>query len=417
MTFSSCEVAVVGAGPYGLAATAQLHRAGADVRVFGRKMSFWRGMPKGMLLRSNWSATNMVERHGELSLESFKAATRAEFEQPVPLERFVEYGDWVGSRVAPDLDTRLVRRIERAGSAFRLELEDGERLAARRVVVAAGITEFAWRPPELDGLPAELASHTGEHPDLGVFRGKRVGVVGGGQSALESAALLAEAGARVEVFVRRPKITWLRGIGVKKRIGALGPVLYAPTDVGPLWYSRLVAVPGLFGLLPRRAQDRIARRSIRPAGAHWLIDRLADVPLELGRCVVAADDERGRLLVRLDDGSRRELDHLLIGTGYRVDIRRYPFVAPELLMEVRRVGGFPVLRRGLESSVPGLHFAGAPAAWSVGPIMRFVSGTWYAGRSLAAAYERASRAPSARTHGGAAEAAVAGSASSRARGR
>jgi hypothetical protein len=47
------------------------------------------------------------------------------------------------------------------------------------------------------------------------------------------------------------------------------------------------------------------------------------------------------------------------------------------------VNGYPLLRPGMESSVPGLHFVGAPAAWSFGPIMRFVSGGWYTGRALA----------------------------------
>jgi hypothetical protein len=42
-----------------------------------------------------------------------------------------------------------------------------------------------------------------------------------------------------------------------------------------------------------------------------------------------------------------------------------------------------VLGRGLESSVPGLYIMGAPAAWSFGPIMRFVSGSWYAGTAIA----------------------------------
>jgi hypothetical protein len=51
---------------------------------------------------------------------------------------------------------------------------------------------------------------------------------------------------------------------------------------------------------------------------------------------------------------------------------------------VRRVGGYPILGRGFESSIPGLHFLGAPAAWSFGPTMRFVSGSWYAARQLAA---------------------------------
>jgi len=263
-----------------------------------------------------------------------------------------------------------------------LELHHGARIAARRVVIACGIERFAWRPPEFAGLPRELASHTGDHADLGVFAARDVAVVGGGQSALESAALAHEAGARVEVFARRPRIVWLRGHAIKKRIGRFGPVVYAPTDVGPLWYSRLVASPKLFTSLPRSTQARIARRCIRPAGSHWLTERLQDVGLHLGRTVTSAQPAGDRLRIALDDGAERTVDHLLFGTGYRVDVARYPFLAPPLLMAVRRVDGYPVLGPGLESSVPGLHFLGAPAAWSFGPIMRFVSGTWYSSRAL-----------------------------------
>jgi FAD-dependent urate hydroxylase len=90
----------------------------------------------------------------------------------------------------------------------------------------------------------------------------------------------------------------------------------------------------------------------------------------------SARDGGVRLL--LDDGSERHADHVLLGTGYRVDVEGYDFLAPELVQGVRRVGGYPVLRPGLESTVAGLHFLGAPASWSFGPIMRFISGSWYA---------------------------------------
>lgn len=374
------DVAVVGAGPYGISSAVHLKRAGLDVRVFGDPMSFWRRMPVGMLLRSNWGATNIAELHGELSLDTFKQETGACFGSPVPLERFVEYGEWVQRRAVPDVDRRFVSRIEMSGRGFVVELENGECLAARRVVVAGGIEPFPHRPAHLADLPRELVSHSSEHRDLRTFAGKRLAVLGGGQSALESAALAREGGATVEVFARR-RIVWLRGHGVKKRLGPLGPVVYAPTDVGPLWYSRLVALPDAFRRLPRRTQDRIARRSIRPAGAHWLIARLEGVPIHVGRTVRAAIPSGHELELELDDGASR-FDHLLLGTGYRVNIAHYPFLAPELLARVRRVDGYPVLERGLQSSVPGLHFAGAPAAHSFGPIMRFVSGSWYSGRAL-----------------------------------
>jgi hypothetical protein len=98
------------------------------------------------------------------------------------------------------------------------------------------------------------------------------------------------------------------------------------------------------------------------------------------------------LHVTFADGDTQAVDHLLFGTGYRVDITRYPFLTPGLTEQIRRAGGYPVLGDGMESSVPGLHFLGAPSAWSFGPIVRFVSGGWYTSRALVRAIARPSRA-------------------------
>ncbi len=377
-------VAVLGAGPHGLAAAAHLRRAGAEVRVVGDPMSFWRTMPAGMLLRSNWTATCIAEYDGPLALEGYLAETGAELDRHrVPLEGFVDYGLWVQSKVAPDVDRRRVTVADRVGDGFVLTFDDGERLRCRRLVVAAGIADFVNRPELMTGLPAELVSHTADHRDLGVFAGREVLVVGGGQSALESAALLHEAGATAEVVARSNKLNWLHGGRYARMLGRFSPLLYAPTDVGPMGLSRLVAAPALFRRLPRGAQDRLAHRAIRPAGAAWLVPRLAGVPIGEGVEVTGARQRGDRLEVSLSDGRTRTVDHLLFGTGYRVDIQRYPFLAPGLASQVRTARGYPVLRPGLESvTMPGLHFLGAPAARSFGPIMRFVSGGWYGAASL-----------------------------------
>jgi hypothetical protein len=87
----------------------------------------------------------------------------------------------------------------------------------------------------------------------------------------------------------------------------------------------------------------------------------------------------------LDDGQVRLVDRVILATGYRVDISRYGFLAPELALAVRQVGGYPCLGAGFESSVPGLHFVGAPAKWSFGPLMVFISGTRYSASRLAGA--------------------------------
>lgn len=393
-------VAVLGAGPHGLAAAAHLRRAGEEVRIFGDPMSFWRTMPAGMLLRSNWTATCIAEYEGPLALDSYLAETGAEVTKPVPLDDFIAYGTWVQSKVAPDVDRRWVKRAAAIGDGFVLTLGDETQLRARRLVVAAGIADFVNRPEVASGLPRHLVSHTADHSDLSGFKNQEVLVVGGGQSALESAALMCEGGADVEVVARAEKLNWLHGGKYHRILGPrLVPLVYAPTDVGPMGISKIVAKPGLFTSLPRAIQGPMAYRAIRPAGAAWLIPRLADVPIGTGVRVTSAKAIGDRVHVELSDGSAREVDHLMFGTGYKVDIQRYPFLDPALALQVRSVDGYPVLKPGMESSVPGLHFLGAPAAGSFGPLMRFVAGGWYGAESLTRAVRGTQRRKAPRSAG------------------
>jgi FAD-dependent urate hydroxylase len=376
------DVAVIGAGPYGLSTTVHLRRAGAGAQLFGTPMSFWQQMPNGMKLRSNMSATNLIEPVGPLSLKSYLDEVGDHQDWPVPLRRFIDYGQWVQRNGVPDLDQRNVARVERSGTGFRLELDDGEVATARRVVVAGGIERFKYLPVGFD--QSDRISHTGDHSDLAEFAGKRVAVVGGGQSAFECATLMYERGAsHVEVIVRSEDVVWLRSYSPKTLMGPVGPIAYAPTDVGPLWYSRLVATPALFRRLPRSAQHTIAYRSIRPACSYFVKVRLDEIKVSLGTEVTDVQETPDSLRVTVSDGGVREVDHLMFGTGYRVDVAKYPFLSETILQGLRRRNGYPLLRRGLESSVPRLHFVGAPASWSFGPILRFVSGSWYAGSSVA----------------------------------
>jgi len=385
---TTCDVAIIGAGPYGLSATAHLRTVkGLDVHTFGEPMCFWeRNMPKGMLLRSGWAASHIASPNQSLNMEAYQAASHNHFSSPVPLNCFMNYGLWYQRQAAPDLDQRKVARVERDAKGFRLILAEGAAVFARRLVVATGIGSFTWRPPEFAGLPSSLASHTSEHRELRTFAGKEVLVVGSGQSALESTALLHEYGAEVELVARTRKINWLGGAVSKTIQCSLGPTIsklfYAPTDVGPAGISQVVARPDLVRRLPRPIQDWLRRRSVRPGGARWLVARVQNVPNRLGRSIVSATPAGERIKVRLDDGSERTFDHVLLGTGYRVDISKYDFLAPELAQSISRFGGYPRLKEGFESSVPGLHFLGAPGVWSFGPLMQFVVGTHYASQSL-----------------------------------
>ncbi len=306
------EVAVIGAGPHGLAATAHLRRAGVQAQLFGRPLAFWKSMPEGMVLRSNLRASHLIEPTGPLSVAEFAAASGVQLEQPVLLENFIAYGTWVQQMAVPDVDERTVQSLDRDQRAFTLQLQDGERVRARRVVLACGIEPFQSMPPGYDHLPADRVSHAGRYRDMSIFAGRRVALVGGGQSSFTCAALMrAHGAAEVEVLVRDDAVIWLRGHSVTKRLGRLGPILYAPTDVGPLWYSRLVATPALFRRLPRATQDRIAYRSIRPACSHVVRTQLGDVRISTGVEVLGADldgDRAAGLAFRREHARGRSSD-------------------------------------------------------------------------------------------------------------
>jgi cation diffusion facilitator CzcD-associated flavoprotein CzcO len=335
-----------------------------------------------MLLRSPLPGTHISDPHDALTLQDYQTASGNHITAPLPLDRFTDYGRWFQRQAVSDLDPRKVARVERNGAEFRLALEDGETWKARRVVVAAGIMPFAWRPLEFKALPFEQASHTCAHRDLRFLAGKRVIVVGAGQSALESAALLHEMGSEVEVLVRATVVRWLWRRSWLHTFGPVGRLLYAPPDVGQAGISHIVARPNWFRRLPRLIQDRLGKRSIRPAGAAWLKPRCQNISITTGRTVTSAVSVGGQVNLKLDDGSERRADYVLLATGYRVNIAHYPFVSKELLTSIRRVDGYPRLDAGFESSVPGLHFLGAPAAWSFGPLMRFVAGTDFTSRAL-----------------------------------
>jgi cation diffusion facilitator CzcD-associated flavoprotein CzcO len=379
------DITILGAGPYGLAAGAHLRKIkGLELRVFGEPMEFWKSyMPEGMLLRSPWAASNISDPETTLTIDAFSESVGTRIPRPIPLDQFVEYGLWFHRHAVPDIDRRRITRVERNAKGFLLTLNDGEQFHSRRVVIAAGIGSFARRPQVFEALPPELVTHVADGKSVRDFAGKRVAVIGGGQSALESAALIHELGGDVEVIVRQRGVHWLGWRARMQKLGPIAKLLYSPFDIGPAGVSRIVAVPDSVKYFPRPVQDAFRKRALRPAGARWLVDRFKDIRISTSRFVESAAPAGDKVRIVLNDGTSREVDHILLGTGYRVDVTRYPFLAPELSQSISEVNGFPRLVPGFESSVPGLHFLGAPASWNFGPLMFFVCGTDYAGRRLA----------------------------------
>ncbi len=382
----SCQVAIIGAGPYGLSVAAHLKHAGILFRVFGEPMSFWRRhMPKGMKLRSPWRATNISDVDGSLSLDTYASDHGIDPEQLLPVEDFAAYGEWFQRRAVPEIDRRTVRRVEGVTSGFELEVSDGEIVFADRVVVATGLANQDYRPLAFHELPAALVTHSCEHADFAPFRGKRVAVIGRGQSACESAALLAENGAEVEL-ISRGDIRWLgastsEAIAHKTPLSRAHALLEAPSAVGPFPLSWLTELPRIVSLLPPQLRDEFTRRCLKAGAAGWLRPRFTNVRCYPSRTITRAREVAGRIVFDLESGPVT-FDHVVLGTGYRVDLSRIGILSPRLLDKVICLEGSPLLGTGMESSVPKLHFVGSYAVKSFGPLLRFIAGATFAARAL-----------------------------------
>jgi FAD-dependent urate hydroxylase len=380
-----CEAAVIGAGPYGLAVTAHLAAAGIGVRSFGKSMSFWREhMPDGMRMRSPWIATHIADPDRHLSLDAYAAECGFRPLEQMALSEFVQYGDWFQRRAVPALDPRKVRRLDRSGRGFRLLLEDGHALEARRVVLAMGLAKQEFVPSQFAGLPSERVTHTAHHSRLDKWRGKRVAVVGRGQSACESAALLRAAGSEVDLICRGP-VHWI-GVAPGNETARgwrwhARELLQAPSAVGPFPWSWLNEWPGLHRHFPAGLRTRISARSLRAAATRWLIPGFNGTNV-LTTCGIRQVRCRGEeVTVELDDGVH-SYDHVLLGTGYRIDVAKLGILADDLLDAIVCREGSPVLAAGFESSVQGLHFVGVSAVTSYGPLLRFIAGTCFAARAV-----------------------------------
>jgi FAD-dependent urate hydroxylase len=375
------KIAIVGAGPYGLSIAAHLRDAGVEPLVFGEVMDFWRrSMPIGMLLRSERAGTHIADPHRALTLDRYEAVQGKTLPRRIPLDDFIAYGLWYQRRAVPEVDSRRVVQIGYDLGRFCLTLNDGNIVSAERVVVATGLQGYALRPAAFAAVPAALAPHSSEVRDLAPFAGLTVAVVGAGQSALELAALLHEAGAVVEVIARRPVVRFLSGRDWLRQ-SPVHKIVYPPGELGPPGINWIIELPDLFRSLPTYAQRWVALQ-VGPVGAAWLRPRLEGVRMSPGRTIVAAAPTEGRLRLVLDDSSERLVDQAILATGYQIDVDRNPILAATLTKSLRRVNRWPELASGLESSIPGLYFAGAAAAASFGPLMRFVAGTEYTARAI-----------------------------------
>ena len=387
----SNNIVIIGAGPYGLSTAAHLRARGVGFRIFGKPMANWQHkMPRGMLLKSDGFASNLADPDDRLTLETFCAEHNLPYAPeglPVPREDFIAYGMAFQQRYVPEVEDRRVVEVRRSGSGFTVNLDDGEFLAADKLVIGIGISDFPYLPPSLADLPGEFLTHSSQHEDFGAFRGRSVAVVGSGSSGIDIAALLQDAGADVQLIARRSQLRFHNRPEEQRSFAAR---LRAPnTGIGPGWPSVLYTkAPLAFHHLPADMRRRIVSTSHGPAGGWYMRERIVGrVPCLEGYTPQATQIIGGQAYLHLAApyGAQRVVttDHVIAATGYRVDFRKVGFLDATLREEIASNAGLPTLNRNFETSVSGLYIVGPAAAYSFGPMFRFVLGARFTARRLA----------------------------------
>lgn len=388
---NSVDVAIIGAGPYGLSLAAHLRARGVEYRIFGEPLGSWKNnMPPGMLLKSFPWASNLSEPSSEFTVKQFcteRALPYHDELMPLQLSRFIEYGDAFRMRYVPDVERKTLLALEPDADGFRARFDDGETIDARRVVMAVGMQPFRHLPQEAEHLPAELCSHSSEYGSLERLDGMEVIVVGSGSSATDLAALLRERGNSVSIVARAPRLDFAS----RPRPRSFFERTTAPkSGIGHGWAIGACArFPQLIRLLSEDMRVRLANaKALGPLGGAFVKDRvLGKLPVWLGRSLQGIETRNGK--VELDlvgaSGARHLLrgDHVIFATGYKIDVGRLGFLSQMILRHLRRVEQAPQLSARYESSIPGLHFIGPAAANSFGPVCRFVHGTYHPAQHLA----------------------------------
>ena len=385
------DTTLVGAGPYGLSIAAHLRAARRPFELLGTPMQSWRRfMPEGMLLKSERFASHLWDPQRRYSLRRFCESRGLPWQpvgSPLSLALFLDYADWFCQQAVGQPRDLRVTGLRRVNRGFGVQLADGASFTSRRVVLATGHMAFRQVPSELAALPEPLVMHSTRIGDVKRYAGRDVTIIGAGQSALETAAILHENGARVRTLVRRDRLEWN---APSKPRPLLARMLAPDAGVATGWKSVAVSeLPRVFRwCFPPHKRHRFVAGSYGPSGSWWLrarVENRAEVLLKSRVQAAAADGGRVRLRELGPNGAREtSADHVIAATGFRVDIDRLDYLEPSLARDIaREVDGIPALDSRFETSVPGLFIVGLASAPVFGPIMRFMYGARHVAPLLA----------------------------------
>ena len=386
-------VAIIGAGPYGLSVAAHLSARNVEHRIFGRPMQFWKQIAKAAderYLKSYCFGTNLSSPKPGFCFADYSRPRGLETFEPCSMGQFADYGQWFQQNNVPWVEPLDVTHVERQDDGFEITLEDEERFSAEQVVVASGLSCFAYVPAAIADLPSGLSTHTSNIDTFSSFKGRSVAILGAGQSSLEAGALVREAGGEPQILVREDALIWHHRVSRSRSLWKRVRSPIAGLGTGPRAWA-LTNFPGAIHYAPDVWRTRFVKKHLPAEGAWWLRERVENkVPVHLNTAVVGAREEKGRVVLQLSDSSnqtKREtvVDHVISGTGYNIDVNSLSFLSPSLRGAVQRLERSPRLNGSFESSVPGLRFVGSSSAMSFGPLFRFVIGATYTAEIVSAA--------------------------------
>jgi FAD-dependent urate hydroxylase len=355
-------------------------------------MRFWSEVAEAggeRYLRTYCFGTNISTPDPGSSFSDYSTPRGLETFEPCTIGHFAAYGRWFQQRNVPWVEPVDVVHVAGQSNGFAVSLADGQCLDADRVIIATGLTSFAYVPPAITTLPPALAVHTSEITSFAAFKGRDVAVIGAGQSALEAAALLHEAGARPQLLVRKDAIRWMHRVPHSRSLWRRLRSPISSLGSGPKAWA-LAHFPGVLHHLPATWRARFVENHLPPEGAWWLRERVENrVPVHIGAEVDEAREVAGRVALRLrvaNDAGERQLlvDHVIAGTGYDIDVERLAFLHPALRGAIQRFGRAPRLNANFETSVSGLSVIGPASAMSFGPLFRFVAGAEYTAQVVSA---------------------------------
>lgn len=342
------DAIIVGAGPAGLACAVTMRAAGLDVIVVEKADSV------GSVWRRHYDRLHLHTDRKHSGLPGM------DMPQTYPLYptrgQLVEYLESYAARfdIRPVFNA-TASRIRRVGTQWRVELAQGS-ISAPVVVIATGIADAPYRPswPGTELYQGSVV-HSSEYRNPAPYAGKRVLVVGFGNSGGEIALDLANAGVDVTLAVR-------------------GPVQILPRDLlgfpilaWAILYQRLPArlVDLINAPILRLAIGRIEKLGLHRAakGPRQMVEEDGRVPLiDVGTLDKIRDGSIricggiDRLTpdgVVLADAECKEFDAIILATGFRPDLR-------QLIADVEGVfdrHGMPLVT-GQTTKAPGLYFCG-----------------------------------------------------------